>query len=559
MSTKDTLVTYLNMMKTIDPESGESLEQLINDPTNDVNNATIASWTKSVVGYLTQSGNFATIPPLKLMHNKALEKTEFDDVSTEITSLYDCAFEFKKAEMNIEDIGNILQNKIEDDSLKKIEFNIDNFNSSLKIATTRAFGILLNPVKYLKNEIIPRLKDMMKNFSSKLHGLFSNMLQEMIKILFQILNEFVNKVFSFVEMIKKIAKSKGFGLKFVTVSFEPPGFGKIDVFGFSLPIPKISLPKVDINFEMGIDNGISTIANNSIINNKLNEFQIPKNSHTGNQSFAKEDNNGKIKKLLLDEKIKEFNELVKDHFPFLNFSYINMKYLDLSGANLSKANLTKADLIETKLSEANLSEANLTGADLIETNLSSSDMKRVNLTEADMSDANLSDANLSEANLTNADLSGTNLSRANLFFTNLTETDLTEANLTDANLSEANLTYSDLYGANLSKAKLISTNLTNADLTEADLTDSIIINISNYNSLKIDKNTNFDNAIIDNCDFIDYIHKFTTNVPEKIKDKKELRTKLQTKKQDSGDNIDQKRTISDNEIEDLVTISKLPN
>jgi hypothetical protein len=79
------------------------------------------------------------------------------------------------------------------------------------------------------------------------------MLQDMVKIFFQILNEFVSKVFSFVEMIKGIAKSKGFGLKSVTVSFESPGFAKIDVFGFSLPIPKVSLPKVDINFEMGLE------------------------------------------------------------------------------------------------------------------------------------------------------------------------------------------------------------------------------------------------------------------------------------------------------------------
>ncbi|MDF2736525.1 MAG: hypothetical protein K0S93_381 [Nitrososphaeraceae archaeon] len=253
MSNEDMLDDYYNMMEYIDYDSAESLKQLINDPTNNVNNATIASWTKSAVGHAIQSGNSDIVSPLKLMHDKALKKTEFVDVSNEISSLYDCAFEFKKAEMNIEDIANISQKRIKVDSLNKMKSNLDNFNLSLKTAVIRAFGMLSNPVKYLNNDIIPKLKDMIKNFSSKLKNQFFDMLHDMVKIFFQILNEFVSKVFSFVEMIKGIAKSKGFGLKSVTVSFEPPGFAKIDVFGFSLPIPKISLPKVDINFEMGLE------------------------------------------------------------------------------------------------------------------------------------------------------------------------------------------------------------------------------------------------------------------------------------------------------------------
>ncbi|MGE5634352.1 MAG: hypothetical protein ACM3VV_03920 [Deltaproteobacteria bacterium] len=46
----------------------------------------------------------------------------------------------------------------------------------------------------------------------------------------------------------------------------------------------------------------------------------------------------------------------------------------------------------------------------------------------------------------------------------------------------------------------------------------------------LDENTNFNNAIIDNSVFIDYISEFTRNVPEKIKDKEELVIKLKEKK-----------------------------
>jgi hypothetical protein len=261
MSNEDMLSKYSDMMESIDPDSAVSLNQLRNDPTNKINNATIASWTKSVVGHVIQSGKSATVSPLKLMHDKALEKTEFDDVSNEISSLYDCALEFKKAEMNIEDIANISKERIKDDSLKKMESNLDSVYSSIETAIIRSFGMLSSPVKYLKNylknDVKPKLKDMIKKFSSKLKEEFINMLNKIVKLFFQIFNEFVSKVFSFIEMINGIAKSKGFGLKSVTVSFEPPGFGQIDIFGFSLPIPKVSLPKVEINFEMRSENKIT--------------------------------------------------------------------------------------------------------------------------------------------------------------------------------------------------------------------------------------------------------------------------------------------------------------
>ena len=37
------------------------------------------------------------------------------------------------------------------------------------------------------------------------------------------------------------------------------------------------------------------------------------------------------------------------------------------------------------------------------------------------------------------------------------------------------------------------------------------------------------NAIIDNHNFIDYISKFTKNIPKKLKDKEELKIKLENR------------------------------
>ena len=253
--------------------------------------------------------------------------------------------------------------------------------------------------------------------------------------------------------------------------------------------------KIDINFEMGLKHdNISNIPNNSIMNNKSDELSISKNSYeydrdvkkiknynNEDQSFVKEDIYEKEIRLLFDGKIDKFNELrEKDNFEFL----------DLEGADLSGAHLSRAILSGAILSGANLSNASL---------------EVTNLLRANLSRANLSTANLSRANLLRANLSNANLSRANL--------------------SEANLSRAILSNANLSGVILSDTDLSDANLSGANLSDSIIIN-SKDDGLIIDKNTNFNNGITDNWTFIDYISEFTKNVPEKIKDKKELQRKL---------------------------------
>ena len=402
MSNRDTLAYYLDMMESLDPDSAESLKQLIDDPINNINNATMANWTKSVMPIAIQSGNSIIVSQVKSMHNEALNKIEFDNVTDEITALYNCAYEFKKAEMDLEAIANISDEKIKDEPLKKIESHLDNFTSSMETAVTRTFGMLSSAAKNLKNKIIPKLKEsakeLVKTYAPNLKKQFFDSYNKTVELFFRLLNEFVSKVFSFVEMIKGIGKSKGFGLKSVTISFEPPTFSKIDVFGFPIPIPQVSLPKVDINFEMEmrLENGATDNPNNSIINKESNEVQISTNSYeydrdiikfenndSGDQSSIKGNINKNILNLLLEGKFDEFNDIrQQDNFTQLYLSNANLSNTNLFGANLFYVNLSNANLSYSYLPFANLSNANLSFANL--------------------SNANLSFANLSNANLSNA-------------------------------------------------------------------------------------------------------------------------------------------------------------
>ena len=220
-------------------------------------------------------------------------------------------------------------------------------------------------------------------------------------------------------------------------------------------------------------------------------------------------------KLLQSGKINEFNDK----------RAIEFKILSIREADLRDADLRDADLRDADLMGANLSGADLDGADLMGANLSG----------ADLDGANLSGARLVGTNLGGADLVGARLWGANLISTRLW----------GANLRDAHLVGAKLMGTNLGGARLVGVDLGGADLKHTELTNSIIIN-PHYESLTVNSSTEFNNAIIDDSQFIDYITQYTRNVPQKIKDKKKLRRELA------------KKGVSEENIEDLLSISKLP-
>jgi uncharacterized protein YjbI with pentapeptide repeats len=230
-------------------------------------------------------------------------------------------------------------------------------------------------------------------------------------------------------------------------------------------------------------------------------------------------------KLLQSGKINEFNDK----------RAIEFKILSIREADLRDADLRDADLRDADLMGANLSGADLDGADLMGANLSG----------ADLMGANLSGARLVGTNLGGADLVGARLWGANLISTRLWGANLRDAHLVGAKLMGANLGGARLVGANLGGARLVGVDLGGADLKHTELTNSIIIN-PHYESLTVNSSTQFNNAIIDDSQFIDYITQYTRNVPQKIKDKRKLRRELA------------KKGVSEENIEDLLSISKLP-
>jgi len=213
------------------------------------------------------------------------------------------------------------------------------------------------------------------------------------------------------------------------------------------------------------------------------------------------------------------------------FGFLNLRRVDLSGAKLNGADLGQVDLSGAKLNGADLGQASLewsklNGADLIKTDLIGAKAIAADFGQADLSGANLNGADLGQASLLSADLK-------------------------HANLRLAKLIEADLSRANLRLAKLIEADLSRANLSGADLSDSLIIRPI-YENLTLDSNTTLLGAIIDDPSFIDYVRHFTTMVPDKIGNKKELKMRLDGKR--GFEEIGDTQTY----VADLLSYSILP-
>jgi uncharacterized protein YjbI with pentapeptide repeats len=246
----------------------------------------------------------------------------------------------------------------------------------------------------------------------------------------------------------------------------------------------------------------------------------------GNESFPKLKENNDTKNLL---KHRKLNDILLGRIKG-DFSTLDLRASNLIGANLTGHDLTNVLLNESDLRNIYYQFGILSGSDLTNTILANAYLKDAKLNDTKLTNADLSNAILDETDLSNADLRNATLINAQLtgayLGPNLDRSDKT-TNLNGANLNGANLNGAKLEGAYLIKVSFDSTNLKNTDLS-----NSIICLPENYTSLILNENTNFNNSIIDDSEFINYIDKFTRNVPQHITNKKDLEDKLKTKLND---------------------------
>lgn len=96
-----------------------------------------------------------------------------------------------------------------------------------------------------------------------------------------------------------------------------------------------------------------------------------------------------------------------------------------------------------------------------------------------------------------------------------------------------------MYPSNLinSNAVLSNVYLSNTNLWNANLSNSIIIQPRFYNDVIVNSDSDFDGSLIDDNNFIKYLQKNSCkNIPDMIRNKKELKEKIEKQESINKDN-----------------------
>ena len=222
--------------------------------------ATIANWTKIAYDDANNEGKLEHAKKFLSLHNRAIEQTKIEDINTEISRFYFRSYQLQSAEINIKTIANLNGEKGHTEAEQFIDSSIDRISSLVQDAITSAYGRVTSTLSTFKdklvifkkyaNEILPNIKQKIGGANSELKQKFVRSFNEVIDYLSRIFSELITMMFSFVDLINKIAKSKGYKFKDVNISFDPPSIDSITILGFSVPFPKASLPKLSISFDM---------------------------------------------------------------------------------------------------------------------------------------------------------------------------------------------------------------------------------------------------------------------------------------------------------------------
>ena len=206
----------------------------------------------------------------------------------------------------------------------------------------------------------------------------------------------------------------------------------------------------------------------------IGRYDIVSSSSSSRQG-REEDDSTRLKNLLIQGKVSEFNELRELNNGVVVFeSFVGTPNTNLSGINLQNSVLIDAVLTDVNLQGANLIDARLDGAILKNTNLENANLCGAKLigsecTYANFDGAGLENINLVDANLENASFQGAHVQNSNLTNANLRNAVLTGANFDGALLRHARLEHANLQRANFEKATCDRANFSYADMTDAQM------------------------------------------------------------------------------------------
>jgi len=108
----------------------------------------------------------------------------------------------------------------------------------------QAFGQIYDKVTKAIDNINTTLSKWSLNLKEKLIEKIRDLSQHFLELV----NNLISALFGWLSRLREIAAEKGFRLNKVTVTIDPLSLTTVSVLGFSIPIPEIKLPKIEMEF-----------------------------------------------------------------------------------------------------------------------------------------------------------------------------------------------------------------------------------------------------------------------------------------------------------------------
>lgn len=189
-------------------------------------------------------------PNLKKKFNNIYEKSK-KELGRE--GLYGRMAEYQESLMRLASSSRVFQDTLSgivDENNAWVEMakaNLDWIKKTVTLSIARvyqAFGALFDKA----TKKIDEITGMLSRWASELRKELVGKLRELSQHFVELLTSLLSALFSWISRLRQIAEEKGFRLNKVTVSLDPSDVTSVSVFGFSIPVLAIKLPKIEMEF-----------------------------------------------------------------------------------------------------------------------------------------------------------------------------------------------------------------------------------------------------------------------------------------------------------------------
>jgi hypothetical protein len=189
-------------------------------------------------------------PNLKARFRRIYEKSKRELGREE---LYERMVEYQESIMCLASSSTVLHDTLcgiaEENSawVEMTKANMDWIRKTVTVSVAKvyqAFGRLFDRATQKMDEIT----GLLSRWTPRLRSEFAGKLRELSQHLLELLTSLLSALLGWISRFRQIAEEKGLRLNKVIVSLDPLDFASVSVFGFSIPVPKIKLPKIEMEF-----------------------------------------------------------------------------------------------------------------------------------------------------------------------------------------------------------------------------------------------------------------------------------------------------------------------